>query len=169
MAVMFKVLPKVGPLKAIDFKEPTAKTENLYFKSVNETIDSFRDALHEVRADNLETPNIDLDTGKATKLGEYPLADATYRELLDELANNGFREMDDPLRDNLVQFYEPFGFPHPKYERLDNCVVARWRQTFIEANRVRADKLLDELPGAAVAFDAGARQTRAMNQPPCSF
>jgi len=32
LAAMFKVVPKVGPLQAIDFKEPTARTENMYFK-----------------------------------------------------------------------------------------------------------------------------------------
>ena len=57
----------MGPLKDVDFKEPTAKTENLYFKSINETIDNFRAALREVKNDDLKTPNINLDTGNPTQ------------------------------------------------------------------------------------------------------
>lgn len=142
LAAIFKAVPKVGPLKAVDFKTPTPKTEDMYFKSVNETIDSYRRALLQVKADRLETRNIDLDTGKATKRGEYPLADYTYRELLDELAYGGFRDMDDPLRDNLLEFYEGFGFVYPKSARMDKCVEERWRQTFVEVNRLRADELI---------------------------
>lgn len=152
MATLFKVVPKVGPLQAIDFKEPTPKTENLYFKSVNETIDSFGEALREFKNKRLETPNTDLDTGKPTRRDEYPLADATYRELLDELSFNRYRDMQDDLRDNLLSFYSGFGFPHPKYIRLDKCVIERWRKTFVEVNEIRADQLVSGLryasPGA---------------------
>jgi hypothetical protein len=150
MAAMFKVLPKVGPLRTIDFKEPTPKTENLYFKSVDQTIDQYGKALQEVKNNDLQTPEINLDTGKPTKLGEYPLADATYRELLDDLAYDNFSHMDKSLRDNIVWFYDGLGFPAPK-TRLDKCLVERWRKTWIEVNQVRATELLDQFdqPSAA--------------------
>ena len=141
LAVLFKVAPKVGPLRTMDFKQPTPQTEDLYFKSVDQTIDRFGKALGEVKNHNLQTPNIDLDTGKATQRGEYPLADATYRELLDDLAHDHFNHMDDALRDNILEFYEGFGFPKPG-TRIDKCVVQRWRKTWIELNQVRAAELL---------------------------
>ena len=145
LAGLFKILPKVGPLQAIDFKEPTTRTENLYFKSVDETIDYFRKALQQVKAGDLKTPNINLDTGKPIERDKYPLEDATYRALLDGLAADGFKGVDDGLRDDLLDYYSGFGLPTPKYGRLDKCVVARWRQTFLEVNQLRADKLLDTL------------------------
>ena len=141
LAVLFKVAPKVGPLRAMDFKEPTSKTEDLYFKSVDQTIDRFGKALGEVKNRNLQAPNIDLDTGNPTKRGEYPLADASYRELLDDLAYDHFNYMDVALRDNILEFYEGFGFPKPG-TRIDKCVVQRWRKTWIELNQVRAAELL---------------------------
>jgi hypothetical protein len=143
MAVIFKVVPKVGPFRAIDFKEPTTKTEDLYFKSVDQTIDEYGKALQAVKNKNLQTPSIDLDTGKPTRRGEYPLADATYRNLLDELAYSNFAGMDASLRDNLVAFYEGYGLPTPG-TRLDNCVLQRWRKTWVELNQVRAFEMLDE-------------------------
>lgn len=143
MAAIFKVVPKIGPFKAIDFKEPTAKTEDLYFKSVDQTVDRYGKALQEVKSKNLQAPEINLDTGDPTKRDTYPLADATYRELVDELAYNNFAYMDDALRTSIVQFYEGYGFPHPR-TRLDSCVVERWRKTWIEINQVRSFELLDE-------------------------
>lgn len=142
MATLFTVVPKVGPLRAIDFKEPTTKTEDLYFKSVDQTIDQYGKALHQVGRRDLQAPEINLDTGKPTKRGAYPLADATYRELLDELAYQNFAHMSDPLRDNLVAFYAGFGFPPPG-TRIDRCVAQRWRQTWLEVTQLRSFELLD--------------------------
>jgi len=143
LATMFKIVPKVGPLQAIDFKEPTAQTENLYFKSVDETIDYFGRALRDLKSNQLVTPNIDLDTGNPTKRDEYPLADATYRTLLDDVTADNSKAADPALRDDILQFYNGFAFPTPQYGRLDHCVVERWRQTFTEVNRLRATELLE--------------------------
>jgi hypothetical protein len=149
MAALFKVAPKVGPLRAINFKEPTTKTEDLYFKSVDQTIDHYGKALHEVKEGDLQTPEIDLDTGKPTKLGEYPLADATYRELLDELAYDHFAHINDALRQDILGFYEGFGFP-PSGTRIDKCVAERWTQTWVELTELRSLSLLDDFdqPGS---------------------
>ncbi len=103
--------------------------------------------LGEVKNHDLQTPNIDLDTGKPTKRGEYPLADATYRELLDELAYDHFSHMDDPLRNNILEFYEGFGFPKPG-TRIDKCVAQRWQKTWIELTQLRASELLGPLDQA---------------------
>jgi hypothetical protein len=143
MAALFKVVPKVGPLRAIDFKEPTTQTENLYFKSVDQTISEYGKALQEVRSKDLQAPQIDLDTGKPTKRGEYPLADATYRELLDELAYDNFKNMNQGLADNLLAFYDGFGFP-PAGTRIDKCIAERWRKTWVEINQLRSVELLDQ-------------------------
>ncbi len=142
MAVMFKVVPKVGPLRAIDFKEPTEKTENLYFKSVDQTVAQYTKALQQVHDKDLQTPEINLDTGKPTERGAYPLADATYRQLLDNLADDNFNYMSAGLRDDMLRFYDGFGFPKAG-TRLDNCIVQRWRKTWIEVNQMRVMEALD--------------------------
>ena len=148
MAGLFKVVPKVGPMRAIDFKEPTPRTEDLYFKSVNKTIDSYGQALRDVESKGLETPNIDLDTGKPTRRGEYPLADATFRELLDEqTAQINQLDNNEALRENIENFYQGFGFPK-EGTRIDRRVAARWRKTWLEVSQVRAAGLL--LPAARV-------------------
>ncbi len=42
LAFFLKFVPKVGPFRALDFKIPTRKTEDLYIASVNHTLDSYR-------------------------------------------------------------------------------------------------------------------------------
>ena len=111
LAVFFKIVPKVGPLKDIDFKEPTAQTENLYFKSINETVANFGKALQQLKSGDLKTADINLDTGNPTERGKYPLADATYRTLLDGLSADNFKGVDDSLGDNLLNFYSGYAFP----------------------------------------------------------
>jgi hypothetical protein len=144
MAEMFKVIPKVGPFRAIDFKEPTKETESLYMKSVDQTVAQYGAALHEVRNKDLKTPEINLDTGQPTERGAYPLADATYRHLLDALAYQNFIYMSPGLEQSLLKFYDGFGFPKAG-TRLDRCIVERWRKTWIEVNEVR---ILAELDAA---------------------
>jgi hypothetical protein len=154
LADMFKIVPKVGPLRDIDFKEPTAKTEDLYFKSVNMTVDQYGKSLHQVGGKDLQAPEINLDTGKPTKRGEYPLADATYRELLDQLAEQHFTNVSVPLRDNILAFYEGFG-PPPAGRRTEKCVVKRWNQTWNEVQQLRAFQPQPQSPSAPQPAAAG--------------
>lgn len=143
MATLFKVVPKVGPLRAIDFKEPTDKTENLYFKSVDQTVEHYRQALVQVRHKDLQAPEMNLDTGKPTKRGAYPLADATYRNLLDALAYSNFNNMNPGVQNAILSFYDGYTFPKPG-TRLDKCTVERWRKTFVELNRVRSTEVINQ-------------------------
>lgn len=156
LAGVFKVIPKVGPWKDINFKEPTAQTENLYFKSINETVDNFGKALRELKAGDPNMPEINLDTGYPTQRSKYPLADVTYRTLLDDLADTNFKDVDASLADSILKFYSGYAFPSTAHGRLDKCVVARWRQTYIEVNRLKAGMMLDPAKQTNVASNRGA-------------
>ena len=90
LSVILKVLPKVGPLKALDFNIPTPKTEDLYFTSINQTVDKYGSLLKETRARQIKLANEDLDSGKPTVAGEYTLADDSYAKLLSQLADKKF-------------------------------------------------------------------------------
>ncbi|HZP22152.1 MAG TPA: zinc dependent phospholipase C family protein [Terriglobales bacterium] len=137
LAVLVKVLPKVGPLRAVNFKEPTAKTEDLYFRSVDQTVSAYGEALHQVKTGNLDAPEIDLDTGKPTARGEYPLADITYRELLDKLAAAKFANVTPELRDSIVNFYRDFELQSLP-AGVQKCILERRSQTYKELTQLRA-------------------------------
>src|SRR3954471_24404562 len=79
LAIFLKIIPKIGPFSALNFKIPTTKTEDMYIKSVDSTVDDYTRQLHQVKQNgDLDLPNLDCDTGAATKVGEYSLADKTY-------------------------------------------------------------------------------------------
>jgi hypothetical protein len=78
LAVLLHYTPKIGPFKAMAFKNPTPNTEQMYFKSINTSVDQYRAFLEELRTDSLQLSNMDLDTGKKTKAAEYSLTDDSY-------------------------------------------------------------------------------------------
>src|SRR4051812_23080833 len=75
LAFFLKFIPKIGPFKALDFKIPTQKTEDLYIASVNHTVEDYKALLSKTRADKLSLDNTDFDTGRPPHIGEYRLSD----------------------------------------------------------------------------------------------
>lgn len=107
LAVLFRLIPKVGPFKAINFKTPSTQTENLYLKSVNTTVDQYRIYLQQLanRNNDVQLPNRDFDTGQETKAGEYDLTDRAYAKLVNKLAESRFANVTPDLRKNILSFY----------------------------------------------------------------
>jgi hypothetical protein len=111
LAVFLRYVPKIGPFKALAFNNPTPRTEDLYFKSINTTVDQYRLFLEEVRNNSLQLANCDFDSGKATKAAEYSLTDRTYAKLLAQLARRKFDQTTPDLRDDILHFYSDLSVP----------------------------------------------------------
>ena len=105
LSTLLRYMPKIGPFKGLAFKNPTPQTEDLYFKSINTTVDQYRTFLEAVRSDTLVLPNCDLDSGNVTKAAEYSLTDETYATLLAQLSQRKFDRTSPELRDNIMGFY----------------------------------------------------------------
>jgi Zinc dependent phospholipase C len=110
-SVLLRYMPKIGPFKALAFNSPTAQTEDMYFKSINTTVDQYRIFLEQVRTDSLKLANCDFDSGKETKAAEYSLTDETYAKLLGQLAERKFDLTSPDLRDNILNFYSDLSLP----------------------------------------------------------
>jgi len=104
LAFFLKFVPKVGPFKALDFKIPTQRTEDLYIASVNHALDNYKGLLAEVGEKKLHLANTDFDTGRMTHAGEYVPTDDAYAHLLDQLSHN-FDQVPPELRENILLFY----------------------------------------------------------------
>jgi hypothetical protein len=111
LSTLLRYMPRIGPFKGLAFNNPTPQTEDLYFKSINTTVDQYRAFLEEVRTDSLVLPNCDLDSGNATKAAEYSLTDDTYATLLGQLSERKFEGTPPALRDNVLQFYSDLSVP----------------------------------------------------------
>jgi Zinc dependent phospholipase C len=105
LAFILKLMPKVGPFKAVSFQIPTQQTEDMYVKSVNQTVENYTQLLTHVRSEKLDLPNRDCDTGRETRAGEYALTDKTYAHLVDQLSRKNSDPISPALRENLLQFY----------------------------------------------------------------
>jgi uncharacterized protein (DUF885 family) len=104
-------MPKIGPFKAMAFKSPTPETEEMYFKSINTSVDQYRAYLEELRTGSLQLANIDFDTGEKTKAAEYTLTDESYAKLLAKLSERKFDRTSTELRQNILDFYSDLSAP----------------------------------------------------------
>ena len=133
LSTLLRYMPKIGPFKGLAFNNPTPQTEDLYFKSINTTVDQYRAFLKAVRTDSLVLPNCDLDSGNVTKAAEYSLTDATYAGLLAQLSERKFEGTSSDLRDNILQFYSDLSVPiETKKDQ------PRWQGVLTELDQLKA-------------------------------
>src|SRR5438309_6885603 len=111
LAFVLRVIPKVGPARALAFKVPSTKAEDMYIKSVNQTLDNYNSLLRQVRGANFDLPDTDCDTGRPTSAAEYSLADKTYEHLVKDLAAKHYLQPTAELRANVFAFYSDLNAP----------------------------------------------------------
>ena len=125
-------MPKIGPFKALAFNNPTPQTEDLYFKSINTSVDQYRAFLEQVRTASLVLPNCDLDSGKLTKAAEYSLTDDTYAKLLSRLSDKKFDSTPPDLRTDILSFYSDLSAPiETKKDQI------RWHSVLTSLDQLR--------------------------------
>jgi hypothetical protein len=110
LATVFRIVPKVGPFRALSFKRLTPETEKMYMASFNSTIDRYRELLREQNAGSPRLPNDNLDVGTFTAAGKYALTDTAYSRLLHKLHGH-YAEMPQELRGDILAFYGGLGIP----------------------------------------------------------
>jgi hypothetical protein len=110
LAFFFRIVPRVGPFKALAFKRLTPATEKIFMASFNASIDRYRELLAEQKQARLQLPNQNFDTGALTQAGQYKLTDAAYAKLLDKLAHH-YADMSPELRGDLLAFYNNLEAP----------------------------------------------------------
>lgn len=111
LAVLLKIVPKVGPFRPLAFEPLLPDVERLFIESTAAAQERYRAALRSLRRSTFRLPNTDFDTGTAPTLGGNPLADKTFAELLHKLAKRDFANVPGPLRRELREFFETGGPP----------------------------------------------------------
>jgi hypothetical protein len=105
LAFIVKILPKVGPLRALAFKPLTTEGERLFLDSVTRARAAYLAALTSARSGRPSLPNTDFDTGDRPVRGANALADETYDELVKKLGEEKFAGVPPALRDELTRFF----------------------------------------------------------------
>jgi zinc dependent phospholipase C len=105
LAFLYRLVPKFGPLRVLQFRTPTPETQQMFEASFNATLERYQRLAARLHEEVPDLPNENFDTGGITGPGQYALADATYADLLDRLAERHFAAMSPELRAELLRFY----------------------------------------------------------------
>ena len=82
LGFIYRIVPKIGPLKPLSFKAPTPEAEKLFTDSLADTQSRYAAALSAAGGGRLNLANTNFDTGRPFTPGEYVLADETFAELM---------------------------------------------------------------------------------------
>lgn len=105
-AFFLRLVPRVGPFRGFAFKVPTTQTERWFEDSFNATVAHDKESFGQISAGRFRLPNLDLDTGRPVRRGDYALLDKAYGKLVEKLSARKFDGVSRELRTNIVQFYE---------------------------------------------------------------
>ena len=122
LGVLYRILPKVGPLKPLAFKAPTPEAAELFAQSFRDATAKFRAEVNDLKDRKFEIANANFDTGRPSRFGDYSLADDTYGELLVRLSDQKFQDTPVALTRNVMTFYGDG--PGPSVQ--DKKVRKRW-------------------------------------------
>jgi hypothetical protein len=99
------VIPKVGALKVLKFKDPGPVAEKNFIASFDTVAMHYAENIIALRKHPVQLNNVDFDTGIRTSEGEYSLADKTYCDLLLQLKTKNFETVNPTLKKNIISFY----------------------------------------------------------------
>lgn len=105
LAFLYRLIPKFGPLRVLQFKTPTPETERLFESSFNATMTRYRQLLRDQGDGRLALSNDNFDVGGTTGPGQYKLNDEAEARLLKELASRKFSGATPELRADLLKFF----------------------------------------------------------------
>lgn len=136
---VIEVLPKIGPLRTLNFLPPTPQVQNMFIRSFDVTVARYESDLSKVRTNSLVLRDRNLDTGNPMRAGRYGLEDKTYAKLLNKLAKHHFRSLTPGLRQNILAFYGNLSAPIVTKEN-----PKKWRKTMRELAALKAAEVQEE-------------------------
>jgi hypothetical protein len=147
LAFVIRLIPKIGPLRALSFRTPTPEAEKMFMASFNTALEDYRHLLADVGAGHLNLPNLNFDTGSKIQLGTYFMQDEAYARLLTNLDQDQFRQISPELRMDILTYFAGLGLAaHIKRDKMEKIRVD-WKkvpQEVEELKSLRSDSKLTE-------------------------
>ena len=135
LAWVYRIVPKIGPLRPLAFKAPTGDVDRLFEESITRAHARFREMVRQVRDGRIDLANTNFDTGEPAHAHEYTLADATHAEWLDALAKREFTGASPGVRRTIDAYYRNAQPPDP----TDRKARKAWEHA--QAVRARLDRV----------------------------
>jgi hypothetical protein len=143
LAFLSKLIPKIGPLRVLQFRMPTPQAEKLFEQSFNATLDRYRALLSDEAGGHLELINNNFDTGVLTGPGKYRMNDDAHAKLLGLLAAQKFAGASPAVREELLHFYSE---PDASYATKRNAKA--WAKVQAQLEQLKAAPLPEVLPAS---------------------
>ena len=144
LAFLYKLIPKFGPLKVLQFRTPTPLTEHMFEASFNATLSRYRKLLNDAGEGTLQLENDNFDVGENTGPGKYRMNDDAHAKLLDELAETNFANVNSKTKAELLYFYAD---PDAPYATKRNAKA--WAKVQAQLQQLQA------APVAPLSADSG--------------
>jgi hypothetical protein len=141
LAFLWRLVPKIGSLRVLQFRTPTPQTEKMFEDSFNTTLDRYRALLSDEAAGRLALPNDNFDTGGLTGPGKYRMNDEAHAKLLDKLADQKFVAASPAVREEMLQF---FSDPAAAYATKRNAKA--WAKVLEQLEQLKAAPPAEILP-----------------------
>lgn len=132
MAVLLKLLPPIGPLKALKFKLPTQDVENLFTQSFDRSTSQYRATADVGQLNALHLENKNYDVGVITPAGVYRLGDDTHAYWLNLLAEKSFGTVTPPISDDLLSYYANLNAPLPTKKKAND-----WKRLLTQLDELK--------------------------------
>jgi len=135
LSFFIRIVPKIGPFKALKFKDVGPEGEKLFIRSFDTVLVKYDEQLTKLHHGKIHLPDVDYDTGNLTTPGEYGLADKTYVDLLVKLEENKRADLTRPLQQNILSFYN----------KADTGLMAKeypgdWKKASLSLHEIKAAK-----------------------------
>jgi hypothetical protein len=127
IALVIKIVPKIGPFRALAFQPLSAEAERLFRDSEATVHTRYRVALDALRRGELELPNTDFDTGEPPLRGTNALADETYVNLVEKHEGRKFAAVPLQLRNEIAGFFAVQPPAPPQGGRARKTEQRLWR------------------------------------------
>jgi hypothetical protein len=108
LGIIVRLIPKIGILKILAIKPPSAQTEEFFVKSLDAAVTQYQALLAELSTSpsgELTLANRDLDTGSKVRPGAYRLTDRAYAELLHKVTTKPGLPIPPALREDILAYY----------------------------------------------------------------
>jgi hypothetical protein len=133
LGFLLRLLPPIGPLKALGFKMPTPPVERLFMVSFERATDRYSQTLAQVGSRAFQLDDENYDVGMPTPAGVYRLNDETQAFWLHDLAVKKFATVTPAIRQELLAFYSN---PNASIQAKQKTPKI-WRQTVAELQELR--------------------------------
>jgi hypothetical protein len=133
LALIVKLLPPIGPLRALKLKIPTPAVEKLFMDSFDRSAKQFAEKINRAMSGRLELEPRNYDVGVITPAGSYRLDDQAQCYWLTLLAAKNLTTVTPAIRKELLSYYSDLEAPIATKKDKK-----KWRQLVTELQQLQA-------------------------------